>query len=308
MMQQRLTTKDDYAMRVNIVVEYINNHLGDEIDLEILARISSFSPYHFHRIMKAFLREPLGAFITRMRVETAARLLRYSDMSVQDIAYKVGYDVPSSLSKVFKQFYGITPTEFKINKTYTIMKPLKINAGLELKERVVNMESMQAIYVRLTGNYKNNDYCLAWHKLWQYVRASGEFTKEMDKIRQAPFKSGIVEQMLREGRIAHVGIYYDDPKITESEKLRADICLVLPFKMKPEGEIGVKEIAGGKYVAFLYKGSYEKLNEVYDTIYGKYIPEGGFHIDSRPGFEIYLNDPECTPPVDLQTEIYVPIV
>lgn len=307
-MQQRLTTKDDYAMRVNTVVEYINNHLDGEIDLEVLAKLSSFSPYHFHRMMKAFLGEPLGAFITRMRVETAARLLRYSDMSVQNIAYKVGYDVPSSLSKVFKQFYGITPTEFKINKTYTMMKPLKINTGLELKKRIVNIQPMQAIYIRLTGDYEKNDYCLAWHKLWQYVRLSGKFTEEMDKICESSFKSGIVEQMLKEGKIAHVGIYHDDPKMTESEKLRADICLVLPFEMEPKGEIGVKEIAGGKYVAFLYKGSYEKLNEVYDTIYGKYIPEECFQVDSRPGFEIYLNDPECTQPVDLQTEIYVPVV
>lgn len=90
-MQQRLSTKEEYSKRINIVVEYINNHLTEEIRLETLADISNFSLYHFHRIMRAALGEPVGAFITRMRVETAARLLRYSDMQVQDIAYHVGY-------------------------------------------------------------------------------------------------------------------------------------------------------------------------------------------------------------------------
>jgi AraC family transcriptional regulator len=101
-MQQRLSTREDYSRRINIIVEYINNHLADDIDLEMLASISNFSPYHFHRITKAFLGEPIGAFVTRLRVETAARLLRYGDMPIQNIAYRVGYDVPSSLSKAFK--------------------------------------------------------------------------------------------------------------------------------------------------------------------------------------------------------------
>lgn len=307
-MQQRQSTREDYSKRVNIIVEYINNHLADDIDLEVLAGISNFSPYHLHRIVKAFLGEPIGAFVTRVRVETAARLLRYSDMSVQEIAYSVGYDVPSSLSKAFKQFYDITPTDYKNNKTYTIMKPLKINSNLELTERIVTLEPKKAIYVCLIGDYKKNDYGMAWQKLWQYVRSSGKFSEEMKKICQDNPNPNIIKQMLIEGKIAHVGIYHDDPKVTEGDKQRADICLVLPFEMEPKGEIGVKEIAGGKYAAYRYQGSYDNLDEVYDTVYGKYIPESGYQIDARPGFEIYLNDPECTAPDKMETEIYVPIV
>ena len=307
-MQQRLSTVEEYSRRINIVVEYINNHLADDIDLETLANVSNFSPYHFHRIMKAFLGEPIGAFITRMRVETAARLLRYTNMSVREIAYSVGYDVPSSLSKTFKQFYGITPTDYKNNKLYVIMKPLRINSNLELKERIVNMEPKQVIYIRLVGEYKSNDYCKAWQKLWNYIRESKQVSIEMENLCNSSDRSGIIEKMLREGNIAHIGIYHDDPKVTESNKLRTDVCLALPFKMKPKGEIGVKEIAGGKYLAYLYQGTYDKLSIVYDTIYGKYLPESGYQIDSRPGFEIYLSDPECTEPNKLKTEIYVPVV
>ena len=51
-MEQRMATTQEYHQCVNRVVEYINNHLGEEIDLERLAEISHFSPYHFHRIMK----------------------------------------------------------------------------------------------------------------------------------------------------------------------------------------------------------------------------------------------------------------
>ena len=115
-MEIKSSTRQDYLRRVNVVVDYINNHLDEELDLLMLAQKSNLSTYHFHRIMKAFLGEPLGAYILRVRLETAARLLRYSDLTVEQIAYSIGYEVPSSLSKSFKQFYNITPQEYRNNK------------------------------------------------------------------------------------------------------------------------------------------------------------------------------------------------
>ncbi|GHT57546.1 hypothetical protein AGMMS50239_00040 [Bacteroidia bacterium] len=81
-MEQRLSTKEDYRQRVNIVIEYINNHLDAVIDLEKLAEISNFSKWHFQRMMKAYLGEPVGAYIMRVRVETAAKLLRRMEQTV----------------------------------------------------------------------------------------------------------------------------------------------------------------------------------------------------------------------------------
>ena len=125
-MRIKTTTKTEYQQRINVLVEYINNHLGEDIDLNKLAEISGFSRWHFHRIFAEFLGEPVGTFIVRMRVETAARLLRYTEIPVKEIAYKVGYDVPSSLSKVFRQFYGISPNEYRNNKDYVIFSMSKL--------------------------------------------------------------------------------------------------------------------------------------------------------------------------------------
>lgn len=88
-MRIKTTTKTEYQQRINVLVEYINSHLGEDIDLNKLAEISGFSRWHFHRIFAEFLGEPVGTFIVRMRVETAARLLRYTEIPVKEIAYKV---------------------------------------------------------------------------------------------------------------------------------------------------------------------------------------------------------------------------
>ena len=96
-MEGKKTTQEEYQKCVNAVIEYINQHLGEDIDLKSLARISNFSPFYFHRIMKAFLGEPVGTFIVRTRTEAAARLLRYSNIPIADIAYRIGYSSPSSI-------------------------------------------------------------------------------------------------------------------------------------------------------------------------------------------------------------------
>ncbi|GHT35605.1 AraC family transcriptional regulator [Bacteroidia bacterium] len=285
-MEQRESTREDYLKRVNIVIEYINDHLDRDIDLERLAEIANFSKWHFQHIMKAYLGEPIGTYIIRVRVEVAAKLLRYSNMTISDIAYKVGYDVPSSLSKAFRLFYQISPNEYRNNKNHVIMKPLQLNENLNLKApKVLTLEPKQVIYLKLTGDYQSLDFAGAWGKLWQYVK----------------------ENKLFSAGIEHIGIYYDDPKVTEADKLRTDVCLILRKKAEPKGEIGVKTIEGGKYAMFLYQGSYDNLAAVYDTIYAKWLPESGEKLRNYHCFEKYANDPETTPPEKLKTEIYVPI-
>ena len=54
MEHSKKTTREEYQKCVNAVVDYINLHLGEEIDLKSLAKISHFSPFYFHRIMKHF--------------------------------------------------------------------------------------------------------------------------------------------------------------------------------------------------------------------------------------------------------------
>lgn len=282
---QKITTKEEYHRRINVLIEYINNHLSENIDLNRLAELSGFSRWHFHRVVSAFLGEPVGSFIMRMRVETAARLLRYTELPIQEISWRVGYDAPSSLSKLFKQFYGISPNEYRMNKDYTIMKPEMIKPDLNIEATVKEVPALQVIYIRLTGDYKMNDYGGTWMKLCAYAQQQG----------------------LPMGDCCPLCIYHDDPKVTAPEKLRTDVCMVLLVPGIAKGEVGVKVIPAGRCAAFLYKGSYADLQAVYDTIYARLIPEMGCTLRDEPSYERYLNDPCTTPPEELLTEICIAV-
>lgn len=285
-MKQRLSTIEEYRKQMNIVLEYIDNHLDELIDLAKLAEVSNFSPYHFHRITRVLVGEPIGAYIVRRRVETAAQLLRYTDISVSDIAYKVGYDVPSSLSKAFKQQYGISPADYRSDREFRIIDKPQKEIDMEIKgPKIVNLSTKKAIYIKLSGGYLGLDYSGAWAKLWTFVK----------------------EHKLFSLSIEHIAIYHNDPKVTDETKLAADVCLTIKKDVKPEGEIGVKEIPGGKYAMFLYKGPYDNLGLVYDTIYNKLLLENNLKIRNVPNFEKYLNNPDKTKPEKLKTEIYIPV-
>ena len=278
-------TYNDYVQRINKVVAYINNHLDETLDLKTLANEAALSDFHFHRIFKALKGEAIGGYITRLRLEATARLLRYTALTIEEIAFNIGYETPASLSKAFKKQYGISPTEYRTNKDNYIMKKEIINPDLALKApKIVTLEPKNLIYVALTGAYGSLDYGKAYEQLWAVIKAQKLFTKGIESI----------------------CISYDDPKITEGSLQRSDVCLAIHKPATPQEEVSCKTLAGGKYAVFFYQGSYENLSQVYDTAV-RWVIDHQYTLREEPFFEKYLNDARRTPKEKLKTEIYIPI-
>ena len=278
-------TYNDYVQRINKVVAYINNHLDETLELKTLANEAALSDFHFHRIFKALKGEAIGGYITRLRLEATARLLRYTALTIEEIAFNIGYETPASLSKAFKKQYGISPTEYRTNKDTYIMKREIINPDLALKApKIVTLEPKNLIYVALTGAYGSLDYGKAYEQLWAVIKAQKLFTKGIESI----------------------CISYDDPKITEGSLQRSDVCLAIHKPATPQEEVSCKTLAGGKYAVFFYQGSYENLSQVYDTAV-RWVIDHQYTLREEPFFEKYLNDARRTPIEKLKTEIYIPI-
>ena len=278
-------TYNDYIQRINKVVAYINNHLDETLELKTLANEAALSDFHFHRIFKALKGEAIGGYITRLRLEATARLLRYTTVTIEEIAFNIGYETTASLSKAFKKQYGISPTEYRTNKDTYIMKKEIINPDLALKApKIVTLEPKNLIYVALTGAYGSLDYGKAYEQLWAVIKAQKLFTKGIESI----------------------CISYDDPKITEGSLQRSDVCLAIHKPATPQEEVSCKTLAGGKYAVFFYQGSYENLSQVYDTAV-RWVIDHEYTLREEPFFEKYLNDARRTPKEKLKTEIYIPI-
>ena len=104
----------EYERRVNRVVDYIGEHLADELSLERLAQIAAFSPYHFHRIFKSVADETLFEFIQRLRIEKGAQALLFlPDRSVLEIALHCGFASAATFARAFKSHFGMSATAWR---------------------------------------------------------------------------------------------------------------------------------------------------------------------------------------------------
>jgi AraC family transcriptional regulator len=281
-------TVKDYQEKINRVLTYINNHLFEEMNVESIASVSHFSMFHFHRIMRAYLNEPLWSYIIRLRMEGAARLLELTDEAINEIGFKTGYENPPAFSKAFKNHFGITPLEYRNNKANAKIN-LIINPQIFITmkaPKIKEIKAMKVIYIQSVGEYGGEKMDETWKKLFDFVKKNKLFSFGMDCI----------------------GVGHDDPNITEPSKCRYDACLTIKKEVKPEGEVGVKTIEGGKFAIFRHAGSYDELGNVYNEIYHNWIPENKIELRDVPNFEIYVNNPNRTKPENLKTDIYVPIV
>ncbi|WP_168796344.1 AraC family transcriptional regulator [Flagellimonas onchidii] len=280
------SNREIYQQKLNKVVEYVHNHLDEKIEIKTLAELSHFSPYHFHRITRALLGEPIGAYISRIRLETAAKMIRYSELSIEEISYHVGYETPSSLTKAFRQHFGTTPSNYRKNKKINFKTTVRMETTLNIKKPKINtLEDKDCIYLTLKGAYEKLDYPAAWTTLWQVVK----------------------EQKLFTAGIEHLGQAFDDPNVTEENQIRYDACLVVHKEAKPSGNVGTKVLKGGKFAIFHYQGSYSNLGAVYDYIFNTWLMESDHELRDEPVREKYLNNPEKTAEDKLKTEIYIPI-
>ena len=98
--RQKTQANGEYAQRINRVIDYLRGNLDRQVKLEELAKVACFSEFHFHRIFSAISGETLKNFTNRLRLEKAARLLRYSDQKLTDIALECGFSVYRPLFRV----------------------------------------------------------------------------------------------------------------------------------------------------------------------------------------------------------------
>ena len=95
------------------IPDLLTSNLDQRCSIETLSRQYLMNPTTLKRMFKAIYGTSIAAHIREHRMEHAAQLLRSSDLSIADIALKVGYDSQSRFSSVFKEYYQMLPKEYR---------------------------------------------------------------------------------------------------------------------------------------------------------------------------------------------------
>ena len=101
----------DWIDEIQKALDYIEEHLTEEIDYGTIASMCCSSLYHFQRVFGILCGYTLGEYIRFRRLSLAGAELQKGDAKVIDVALKYGYDSPDSFARAFKSFHGVLPSQ-----------------------------------------------------------------------------------------------------------------------------------------------------------------------------------------------------
>ena len=101
------------ANRIDVVKQYIEDHIREKIYVEDLAKLIYVNDQHLMRIFKKSTGQSVTEYITERRVVIASHLLKDTDYSINFVADCVGCENYSYITKLFKKYTGFTPREYR---------------------------------------------------------------------------------------------------------------------------------------------------------------------------------------------------
>ncbi|WP_119395491.1 AraC family transcriptional regulator [Salinibius halmophilus] len=314
----------EYQQRVNRVVDYIRQHLADDLALERLASLANFSSFYFHRIFKAVTGDGLYQFILRQRLEQAAiMLVDHPQCSVTNIAFSCGFASQAAFARAFKNHFACSATAWRKGEHLVFSKNRK-ELGKQGETLASNWQVQQLsdVYIDASSNsYKWNltmlnkkDLTVSVRTLEAtpiaFIRHVGKFVGEQNKWGQLFHqltKWGAANDVLICPDTRFYTVFHDDLRISDLSKFRADVAMSIPANKSGSGPVEVAELAGGRYAMAQLEINGDEFEQAWDLLFDHWLPNSGFQPDDRPCFERYLNDYRQHPKQKHFIELYLPV-
>ena len=296
------TSRNTYIARINRVIDHIDAHLAEPLDLETLSAVAHLSAFHFHRIFRTMTGETLGDWVRRRRLEVAARRLVTSPgIAASSIAFDVGFASPEVFTRAFRAHFQVTPGAWRrgahrqwaqaqheqLSKIHQSLSnehqavaeafrhdpdlwpqgPVQPTRGVHMDVVVKNLPSQRVAYMRSTGPYGGTEIPRTWQRFAAWCESQG---------------------FMNPRRVMY-GISQDDAEVTPPEKCRYDCCVSVDDAFKPQGEVGVETVAGGRYACAKFAGTPAEIHGAWMTLF-EWLPDSGYQADDRLAVEVYDTD------------------
>jgi AraC family transcriptional regulator len=302
-----------YLDLLSRAVAHIGEHLADPLDTEVLARQASMSPYHFHRLFRAYFGTTVAGYVTWRRLQRACDLLGRDDASVLDVALAVGYESAQALAKAMRRELDTTPTAvragtapnwhqlFERRGTAGVLSnPPNDPQGLALKPQLIDTPDLWVLTA--TGRGMHN----------------GDMTRAAEagfaELLPATGRAGLSDRVK-----SCIAIFPDEPRHPNDEQARMWVGAIFDYALvdrsgspaRPHidlhGSLAWRQLPAGRHAVFTHIGPYTELHRAWSAAYGQWLPATGYALRDTPPFEHYVNDPRQLPPQQWRTDIHLPL-
>lgn len=291
----------DHIGRIQRAIDYIEEHLKDELPTESIADVAYLSMWHFQRVFSAIVGDSVKEYVRKRRLASALIELTSTDRRILDIAIDHQFESQESFTRAFKALYEMTPGECRKGGVDSLLAFSKPRITIEYLDHLFGGISMQPKFVnepekKIVGFGANfispttgdkSGYTVV-RKLWQnYGSRADEITGRKG------FGIGLVESLPDSKKSQFDEYWY----LAGSE--------VNEFSSVPEG-MTTRTAPAGRYAVFTHKGTPAKLEHTLRYIYGSWLPKSGEELREAPTLtsrhENYNPNSD-----DSETDIFIPI-
>lgn len=296
-----------YTKQINIVLDYINEHLNEKLDIQLLAQQTNLSAYHFHRIFTSVMGESLAKYIMRRRLELAAiQLSNDIQKPITNIAYEYGFNSANVFCRNFKKLFGMTAETYRSKIQQENSKNRTLEHNISPQSRTYSHYFCQRKTLKIGDRCMNCNFEIkqleATHVV--YCRHYGAYTtmqQSFEKLMRWAYPKGLVT--VPDFHLA--AIYHDNPSVTEEEKRISDACLIVKEPLKTDGEISAYTLPAGQYAVGRFEILWDEFQTSWECMY-RLIDEHGCQCYGLP-FEVYLNNSETHPEKKWIVDICIPV-
>lgn len=279
----------DWIERLNGAVDYIEEHLTEDISYERLGQIACCSSHHFQRMFGYMAELPLSEYVRRRRMSLAgAELSGGGAEKIVDLALKYGYDSPTAFNRAFQSVHGFPPSQAKAEGSVLRYFPpirfqITIKGAAQMDYRIETREAFRivGISVLLEKELEKNFEKLP--AVWGKASADGTIQKLVPLMDGKP--AGVL------GICTWTG--------PDSGRYFIAVASTLPA-----GSFEEYTVPASMWAIFSGQGLNLSIQALEKRIFSEWLPSSGYEYGaSACDIEVYLN----ADPQNAQYEVWVPV-
>lgn len=287
----------NYRARMQRVLDHIDGHTDEALDVDALSAVAAFSKYHFHRRFSELFGLTVHRYIQLVRLKRASYRLAFRDAPILEVALEGGYEGPEAFSRAFRQRLGQTPSAFRKAPAWSpwhrVFQPIDAARRIRASDafsndqvRIVDCPPMSVAVLRHDGD----------------PRRVGDSIRRLIGWRS---RAGLPS---RASTTFDVLILYADPEIAVPEDYRLDLCIATEHPVAPNDEgVFSTTIPGGRCAVLRLIGSSDDLQPAIDFLYADWLPGSG---EEPRDFPVYAQRVRAFPDVpenEAVTDIFLPL-
>ncbi|MEM8944280.1 MAG: helix-turn-helix domain-containing protein [Planctomycetota bacterium] len=244
-----------------------------DLTVAALAEYTGLSDKHFQRCFREVIGESPKKYIRRIRLQTAAYLLKWSDITVTEVAMTAGFETHPGFNKAFVKAYGQSPQDFRTSHNVTpylhfkrdSTKPLELD-DLEAVKLLVRMEQMPSTRIATMRHIGPVEKTA---EIWPQMI---EWTKKHD---------------LFNDQTQVMGIHNDYWDSNAEDRYRYDAAVVVPDDFEPDDAVSTYTIPSGLVAMTEFSGSLSEMDAAWRRLVDQWLPISGHLTRTAYAFDRY---------------------